>query len=452
MKTDERLACFKAYDIRGKVPSQLSEDLAYQIGLAFAHFLGVKHVVIGYDIRLSSPGLSAALCEGLRDAGASVTDIGLCGTEQVYFAVPFFDADGGIMVTASHNPKDYNGMKLVARGSVPISSDSGLGDIEDLILKSGAKKADLRGGYRRVEVVDPLVTLLNDLVPPDDLKPLTIVANPGNGAAGPLLRALVKTLPAHVHVIQGEPDGNFPNGVPNPLLIENREVTANAVKAHGADFGVAWDGDFDRCFFFDHTGAFIEGYYIVGLLAEALLEAEGPANIVHDPRLTWNTVDIVQKAGGVPIVTKTGHAFIKERMRAEDALYGGEMSAHHYFREFFYCDSGMLPWLYIYALLSKRGCTLRELISERERLYPVSGEINITLPDPEASLNRVLKHYENDANSRDFTDGISLEFERYRFNVRKSNTEPVVRLNVETRGDAELLRNKTAEILALLQE
>jgi phosphomannomutase len=448
-----KLACFKAYDVRGRVPQDLDEDLAYRIGRAYAAFLAPSRVAVGRDVRLSSPGLAAALTAGLNEAGVEVTDLGVCGTEQVYFYTWHLKLDGGVMITASHNPPDYNGMKFVRAGSRPISGDTGLQDIERLAAAGGfGPPAQVRGGIRAHDSLQAYVEHLLGYVDLAALKPLTVVANAGNGCAGPVLAALERSLPCRFVKLYPEPDGTFPHGVPNPLLPENREATARAVRDSGADAGLAWDGDFDRCFFFDETGAFIEGYYLVGLLAQALLARHPGAAIIHDPRLIWNTQEMVRAAGGRPVMSKTGHAFIKERLRREDAVYGGEMSGHHYFRDFAYCDSGMIPWLLVLALMSRTGAPLSRLVGELKARYPVSGEINRRLKDPDAALARVEAFYGPQALSLDRTDGLSLEFPDWRLNLRKSNTEPVLRLNVETRRNPRLLKEKTGEILKMLAE
>lgn len=442
--------CFKAYDIRGRVPDELSRDLAERIGQATATFLGGGTVCLGRDCRLSSDDLALAVAEGLRRGGADVLDIGLAGTEMVYWTTAARGLAGGIMVTASHNPIDYNGMKLVREDARPISGDTGLDEIARLAAGGDFPVAARPG---RLEHADVLAAFADDLVTAIDitrLRPLKIVADGGNGGAGPVVRELARRLPLEFVHVHDEPDGTFPHGIPNPLLPENRAATAAAVRAHGADLGLAWDGDFDRCFFFDEHGEFVEGYYLVGLLARAALRETPGARIVHDPRLTWNTVDVVRSSGGVPIMNKTGHAFMKERMRREDAVYGGEMSAHHYFKRFAYCDSGMLPWLLVVQEMSVTGKPLSELVGAMQAAYPASGEINRRLADPAAAVARVEATYGPAAVGVDRTDGLSLEFGDWRFNLRLSNTEPLLRLNVESRGDAALMRARTAEILALL--
>ncbi|HHT00692.1 MAG TPA: phosphomannomutase [Thiomicrospira sp.] len=443
----KNLATFKAYDIRGIVPQDLNSDLAYNIGRAFASELQPKNMVIGYDIRLESPGLSEALCNGLMDSGVDIIHLGLCGTEEVYFATDHYQADGGIMITASHNPKGYNGMKLVSKGSRPISGDSGLKAIEQRVINNDYMPlAETKGKFELRDDKSAYVSHLLTYIDVENLPEMHIVVNAGNGSAGPTFDALAAKLPFKVTRIHHEVDGNFPNGVPNPMIVENRDITSQTILAEKADFGVAWDGDFDRCFLFDEHGQFIEGYYLVGLLAETLLKSHPGEKIVHDPRLTWNTIEQVQQAGGIPIQSKTGHAFIKERMRKEDAIYGGEMSAHHYFRDFAYCDSGMIPWLLIAELMSKTSKSLSELIKERMQAYPCSGEINYKVKDSQKILAAVQEKYESENPILDETDGISLEFADWRMNIRLSNTEPLLRLNVESRGDAGLVNQKVKEI------
>jgi phosphomannomutase len=452
----KKLPCFKAYDVRGRVPDELDEDLCRRIGHAYTQVIRPRRVVVGHDVRLSSPALAAALGEGLRRGGADTIAIGMCGTEEVYFAVAHLGVDGGIMVTASHNPVDYNGLKLVRAGSRPISGDSGLGEIEAAVIAGRARggeleAAPLQGRDERASTREAYLAHLLGYVDPARLRPLRIVVDAGNGCAGPVLDALAPRLPFSFERVHFEPDGRFPNGVPNPLLPEDRPPTVEAIRSSGADLGVSWDGDFDRCFLFDERGTFIEGYYIVGLLAREMLARNPGAKIIHDPRLTWNTIEMVEAAGGRPVQSKTGHAFIKERMRAEDAAYGGEMSAHHYFREFSYCDTGMVPWLLVAQAICTTGKPLSELVGERMRRFPASGEINRSVPRPAECIRAIRARYEPRAVAPvDETDGVSVELERWRFNLRMSNTEPVVRLNVESRGDEALMREKTEEILGLM--
>ncbi|MDO6443470.1 phosphomannomutase [Marinobacter sp. 2_MG-2023] len=444
------LSCFKAYDLRGSVPEQLNPALAERIGRAYVEVTGAKKVIVGYDIRLSSPEITEALSSGLMAAGADVFDIGLCGTECVYFATSHYGMDGGIMVTASHNPKNHNGMKMVGPESRPISSDNGLNDIRDRV-REPFSNAPVQGKYEALEVTSAYIDHLLGYIDAAALSPIKIVVNAGNGGAGLVINELEKHLPFEFIKVNHEPDGNFPNGVPNPILEENRSATANAVIEHGAVMGIAWDGDYDRCFFFDENGRFIEGYYIVGLLADQFLRKTGPGKVIHDPRLIWNTLDLVEAAGGEAIESKTGHAFIKQRMRDEDAVYGGEMSAHHYFRDFAYCDSGMIPWLLLAERLCQSGQPFSSLIDARIEAYPASGEINRTIDNPPEVIAAIEEKYGADAKSVSYVDGLSVEFDNWRFNLRMSNTEPVVRLNVESRGDIPLMKAKTEELLAEME-
>ncbi len=442
---------FKAYDIRGQIPNGLNPDFCYRIGNATAKFLGAKRVVLGRDMRLTSEEFADSVAKGLQEAGVEVLDIGLCGTEMVYFGVMHLGADGGIMVTASHNPADYNGLKIVRDEAKPISGDTGLEDIRAYAESDERESADEPGQRSSVDVFPAYIDHLMGYVDADRLKPLKLVVNAGNGCAGIAVDGLESRLPFELIKIHHEPDGSFPNGIPNPMLVDNRQSTIDAIAEHKADMGIAWDGDFDRCFLFDETGEFIEGYYIVGLLAESLLKSTPGAKIVHDPRLTWNTLEIVSASGGEAVQSKSGHSFIKEKMREVDSVYGGEMSAHHYFRDFSYADSGMIPWLLVAELLSVTGKSLSQLVGERMAAYPASGEINRKVDDADATLQKLHDTYAESAGAVDDTDGFSFEFDEWRFNIRKSNTEPVVRLNVESRADAGLMQEKTAEVLALIE-
>ncbi len=459
-----QLDCFKAYDVRGQVPGQLNKELARFIGRAYAQFLRPRRVAVGHDIRLTSPELTDALCTGLVESGVEVSHIGLVGTEEVYFATAHLGMDGGIMVTASHNPRDYNGMKFTREEARPISADTGLLEIEDLVMEELRRDGNVHtappplpnpkvmGSLKHIDNRPAYLEHLLTYVDVSRLRPLKVVANAGNGGAGTVLESLEGHLPLQFVRLNYTPDGNFPNGVPNPMLAENRAVTAEAVVAEGADLGIAWDGDFDRCFFFDDKGAFVEGYYLVGLLAARALSRHPGGPIVHDPRLVWNTEEVVRAHGGVPVVSKSGHAFIKEKMREVDGVYGGEMSAHHYFREFSYADSGMIPWLQVVEALSVEGRRLSEMVDERIARYPVSGEINLTLDDAGRALNAMREKYGSEAIAVDELDGLSLEFTDWRVNVRSSNTEPVVRVNVESRANDALMREKTKEVLAVLEQ
>lgn len=452
-----KLTCFKAYDIRGRLGDELNVDIVYRIGRAFGQFLKPKTIVVGGDVRLTSKELKSAVTNGLLDSGVNVIDLGEVGTEEVYFATSFLKADGGIEVTASHNPMDYNGLKLVREGSRPISADTGLADVQRLAEENNFPPVTQRGTYKQQSVLGDYVEHLLSFINPDNLKPMKLVINSGNGAAGHVIDAIeaqfkAKGVPVEFIKVHNNPDGTFPHGIPNPILHENRQDTIDAVLKHKADMGIAFDGDFDRCFLFDENGGFIEGYYIVGLLGQAFLQKHKGAKIIYDPRLIWNTVKLVEENGGEAVMSKSGHSFIKEKMRAVDAIYGGEMSAHHYFRDFFYCDSGMIPWLLVMELVCTSGKTLGELVNNSIDTFPSPGEINSKLNDAQASIARVRAAYEKDAISVDEIDGISIEYPDWRFNLRSSNTEPVVRLNLETRGNKKLMAEKTEEILALLRQ
>ncbi len=446
----DKLPGFKAYDIRGKVPSELNEEIVYKIGRAFVELNNAKKVVIGRDVRQSSPVLAKALANGLTDAGAEVIDLGLCGTEMIYFSTPHFDADGGIMITASHNPPEYNGLKFVKRNSVPMGYASGLQKIEQMILNNNlGNLAEKKGTVQEVDIMAEFINNLGQFYDTDKIKPLKVVVNAGNGCVGPALDAIENRLPVNMIKVFHEPDALFPNGVPNPLLPENRQPTIDAIKENNADLGVAWDGDYDRCFFFDENGEFIEGYYIVGLLAKSILKKNPGEKIVHDPRLIWNTIDIVNKYGGKAVVSKSGHAFIKEKMREVNAIYGGEMSAHHYFKANAFSDSGMIPFLLVLQLISEEGKPLSELVGDMIAKYPCSGEINTTLENPKAKIEELKAKYTDGI--LDELDGISIEYDTWRFNVRMSNTEPLLRLNVESKGNVQLMQEKTEELLRIIR-
>lgn len=443
---------FGPYDIRGIYPEDVNEELAYRVGRVYPKLFDVKNVVVGHDVRLSSESLKEALIKGLLEAGCHVLDIGQCGTEMVYYATMQMKLDGGVMVTASHNPKEYNGMKFVKKEARPISRDNGLNDIEKAVSEGDFSPLPVTGSVEKRDILGEYVQYILSYVDVKKLKPFKIVANTGNGAAGPIIEEMEKYLPFDIVKVHIEPDGNFPNGVPNPLLQDNREATINAVRESGADAGVAWDGDFDRCFMFDENGNFIEGYYMVGFLAAAFLKKNKGARIVYDPRVTWNTIEITEKLGGTPVICKSGHAFIKDKMRQEDAVYGGEMSAHHYFRDFSYCDSGMIPWLLVLELMSQtEGKALSELMRDRQERYPASGELNSRVKDVNAVMERVEAVY-GPLGKVTKIDGLSVEMENWRFNLRMSSTEPFVRLNVESRQDRKLMEEKTEELLRLIRE
>ncbi len=443
--------CFRAYDVRGRVPEEIDAALAYRIGRGFAQFSGARRVVLGRDVRPSGEELSRALAEGLGGEGVQVFDLGLCGSEELYFATCQQDMDGGIMVTASHNPAEYNGFKLVGRAAAPISLGSGLEELwaaarstrrQSMPVRRGAQSLDTRPAY-----IAHLLSCLGDF----PLSPLSIVLNPGNGGAGPVVDALGAQLPFELHRYHHEPDGTFPHGVPNPMLEEQRDIVIQGVRTHQADLGIAWDGDFDRCFLFDETGRYSEGYYVVGLLAEWFLHSQPGERVVYDPRLYWNTRDLLQRHGGEGVRSRAGHSFMKQAMRRAQAVYGGESSGHHYFRDFFYCDSGMLPWLLTTALLARYEQPLSALLEEYRRAYPVSGEINLFSSDPKGLIEHLHTHYANEALHEDRFDGLSMEFPKWRFNVRRSNTESLLRLNVESCGDEELLNKETRALTARMK-
>lgn len=441
---------FKAYDIRAKVPDELDEALAYKIGRALVTYLDAKSIVVGRDVRESSPRMAKKLSEGITDSGADVIDIGLCGTEMVYYAASHLDTDGGAMITASHNPPEYNGMKFVRKGSAPIGYDSGLADIEELILKEDfGPLAEKKGAVTERDISDEFLANLRKFYDPKKMKPYRVVVNPGNGCAGPILDKMEAELPIEMIKMFHEPDPTFPNGVPNPMIEENRVPTAEAIRKHGADLGVAWDGDYDRCFFFDENGEFVEGYYVVGLLAKSILKQYPGEKIVHDPRLVWNTVEIVREAGGEPVESKSGHAFMKHKMREIGSIYGGEMSAHHYFRDNAYSDSGLLPFMLALQLMTEENKKFSELVGEMIAKYPCSGEINSRIADPKAKIAEIKAKYAD--GTIEEIDGVSVEYDDWRFNLRESNTEPILRLNVEAKGDEKLMKAKTEELLAIIR-
>lgn len=449
------LNCFTAYDIRGKLGEELNSEIVYRIGRAYAQLLKPQTVVVGGDVRLTSGELKSAFTSALLDAGVNVIDLGQVGTEEVYFATSFLKADGGCEVTASHNPLNYNGLKMVSAGSRPINGDE-LKEIKRLAEENQFQNASQRGKYKQQSTVGEYVEHLLSYVDLKNLKPMKILFNSGNGASGHVIDAIeaqFKALQVPIEFVKmyNNPDGTFPNGIPNPLLHDNRQETVDAVIKNQADFGVAFDGDFDRCFLLDENGGFIEGYYIVGLLAQAFLNKSQGESIIYDPRLIWNTEKIINEHGGKAVVCRSGHTFIKGKMREHNAIYGGEMSAHHYFRDFFYCDSGMIPWLLILELICTTGKKLSELVGESMNNYPSPGEINSKLNDAKKAMERVENHYAPSALKVEKLDGVSIEFADWRFNLRASNTEPFVRLNLETRGDAKLMEEKTAEVLAILR-
>ena len=435
-----KLNCFKAYDIRGKLGTELNEDIAYNIGRAYGQIYQPKTIAVGCDVRLTSEDLKQATIRGLNDAGVNVIDLGMTGTEEVYFAAFHLDVQGGIEVTASHNPMDYNGMKLVRENARPISADTGLKEIQSLAESNQFIEVANKGTTEKYNILPEFVEHLMTYIEPTKIRPLKLVVNAGNGAAGHVIDAIEEKfkqlqVPVEFIKIHHEADGTFPNGIPNPILIENRDSTRNAVIEHQADMGIAWDGDFDRCFLFDEKGQFIEGYYIVGLLAQAFLLKQSGEKVVHDPRLVWNTLDVLEQYNGIAVQSKSGHAFIKDVMREHNAVYGGEMSAHHYFRDFAYCDSGMIPWLLTLSVLSETQQSLSSLVEDMITKFPCSGEINFKVTDTQITIQKIFDHFAPQNPSIDKTDGISLDFGAWRLNVRASNTEPLLRLNIESRLD-----------------
>lgn len=435
-----KLTCFKAYDIRGKLGTELNEEIAYKVGRAYGQIYQPKTVVIGCDVRLTSEDLKQATIRGLNDAGVDVLDLGMTGTEEVYFGAFHLDVQGGIEITASHNPMDYNGMKLVRENARPISADTGLKEIQSLAESEQFIEVEKKGSTQKYNILPEFIEHLLTYIDPSKIRPLKLVMNAGNGAAGHVVDAIEEkfkalNIPVEFIKIHNHPDGTFPNGIPNPILVENRDSTRNAVLIHHADMGIAWDGDFDRCFLFDEKGQFIEGYYIVGLLAQAFLLKQAGEKIVHDPRLVWNTLDIIKQYQGIAVQSKSGHAFIKDVMREHNAAYGGEMSAHHYFRDFAYCDSGMIPWLLAILVVSETQQSLSSLVEGMIERFPCSGEINFKVEDTQKTIQKIFDHFADLNPAIDQTDGVSLDFGAWRLNVRASNTEPLLRLNIESRVD-----------------
>ena len=453
-----RLNCFKAYDVRGRLGTDLDDEIVCRIGRAYSQVLEARQVVVARDNRVSSAGLSQSLGAALVDEGCHVLDLGLAGTEEMYFAVNHFHADGGICVTASHNPVEFNGMKMVGRGAAPLDPATTFADIRKL-AETGSVHASRSGGrltHCTSQVRQAYVQRVLSFLDLSDLKPLRILVNAGHGSAGPTFDAIAMELqrrgaPFSFVRLFHEPDGTFPEGIPNPLLPENHLQTARAVRAAGADFGVAWDGDFDRCFFFDHTGEFVGGEFVVGLLAEAFLRKSPGARIVHDPRVIWNTRDVIAALGGEAIQSRTGHVYVKQAMRDHDAVYGGELSAHHYFRDFFHCDSGMIPWLLVAGLVGRSG-PLRDLLADRKVACASSGELNFTSAEPDAVFQRLLAVLHPTDSAVDWTDGLSIDMGHWRMNLRASNTEPVMRLNVESRGDAQAIRDAVALVKSAIAD
>ena len=442
-----KISSFKAYDIRGQLPHEINPEIAYRVGNATAEYLSAKKMILGRDIRASSKELSESMASGLMDAGVDVIDIGECGTENVYYATGELKSCGGIMVTASHNPSDYNGFKIVSENAKPISSETGLLDIRKIAESDKRLISESRGNLEQRDLNQSYVKKVLSFIDPDSLSKLKVVMNPGNGGAGVYAEYISKNMPIEIIKLNFDPDSSFPNGIPNPMIEENRASTSQAVIDNKADLGIAWDGDFDRCFFFDEKGNFIEGYYLVGLLAKSFLIKNRNERVIYDPRLTWNTIDVVERYGGDAIQCQSGHSFIKKSMRDNDAVYGGEMSAHHYFRDFYYCDSGMIPWLLILEMISEEKMPLSQMIQKYRERYPVSGEINLKVNNTKTIIDSIKEYYLDDALGVDETDGVGMEFEKWRFNLRASNTEPLIRLNVESYNNESLMNEKTRELV-----
>jgi len=442
-----KISSFKAYDIRGQLPHEINPEIAYRVGNATAEYLSAKKMILGRDIRASSKELSESMASGLMDAGVDVIDIGECGTENVYYATGELKSCGGVMVTASHNPSDYNGFKIVSENAKPISSETGLLDIRKIAESDKRLISESRGNLEQRGLNQSYVKKVLSFIDPDSLSKLKVVMNPGNGGAGVYAEYISKNMPIEIIKLNFDPDSSFPNGIPNPMIEENRASTSQAVIDNKADLGIAWDGDFDRCFFFDEKGNFIEGYYLVGLLAKSFLIKNRNERVIYDPRLTWNTIDVVERYGGDAIQCQSGHSFIKKSMRDNDAVYGGEMSAHHYFRDFYYCDSGMIPWLLILEMISKEKIPLSQMIQKYRERYPVSGEINLKVNNTKTIIDSIKEYYLDDALCVDETDGVGMEFEKWRFNLRASNTEPLIRLNVESYNNESLMNEKTRELV-----
>lgn len=455
---------FKAYDIRGIFPEQINELDAYKIATAVCQFLKPSELVVGCDVRLSSPALKRAAIKAITNQGIKVIDVGDISTDMLYFSVGNYNYAGGLTITASHNPKEYNGMKIVREQSKPISSDSGLFEIRDIAASLEIEASVLEGEINeslveKREILSDYAQKVNSFADLSNCKPFKIIANPNFGVGGKALDKMLEGLPVEVIKINYNPDGNFPKGRPDPLIPENREEISKLIVEHGADFGVAWDADADRCFFFTEKGEFIEGYFITALLGKILLEKSKGETIIHDTRLTWAIEDIIQEDGGKTIATKAGHSFIKERMRKENAIFGGEMSAHYYFRDYFFCDCGMIPFVMMLEMLSKENRTLSQIMDEMFwKKYFVSGEINTQVQSVPDVIGKIKSAFIEKATKIDEQDGISLDFVSqendelsWRFSVRGSNTEPVIRLNVEAKSQA-LMGEKRDILLSMIRE
>lgn len=438
---------FKAYDIRGIYPTQLDEDLAYKIGQAYAKFVSPKTVVLGRDVRLSGHKLWEAARQGLADHGVNVIDIGVVSTDMMYFAVANYGFDGGLTVTASHNPREFNGFKMVRARGVPISGDSGIMDIRDLVLSGYKLQAEVEGKVEVKEILNDYLTKVLSVTDKNKIKRFRIIANTNFGTTGPVLKKLAEQLPMDLTVINAEPNGEFPKGRPDPLIPENRNETIALVKQNKADLGVMWDSDADRCFFIDETGRFLSGYFTSAILADYFLKKYPKSKIVVDMKLNWAIIDAVNSAGGTALPNKTGHSFFKERMIAEDAVFGGEVSGHYFFKDYFYLDNGLIPFLIILEMLSDQGRKLSEIYEPLFAKYFAIDETSVNVPDVTAVVEKLKQTFQDGILS--FIDGISIEYPTWRANVRPSNTEPLVRLNLEAK-DAQTLKQKTQELLDLI--
>jgi phosphomannomutase len=448
---------FKAYDIRGIYPQEINEKDVYKIAKAYCELVKPSEVVIGCDVRLSSPSLKLAAIKAVTDLGIKVIDVGEISTDMLYFAVANYGYAGGFSITASHNPKEYNGAKFVREQSKPISSDTGLFAIRDIAINDKVEITNLELTEENLKLVekknilDDYIAKVKTFVDLSKLKSLKIVANPNFGMGGRAVDKLLENINVKIEKLNWESDGNFPKGRPDPLIPENREEISRLVVEKGADLGVAWDADADRCFFFTEKGEFIEGYFITALLGKIFLQRNPGGKIIHDPRLVWAVQDVAKEEGGISLANKSGHAFIKERMRQEDAVFGGEMSAHYYFRDYFYCDNGLIPFIMMLEFLSTQNKTLAEIMQEMFwQKYFVSGEINSEVADVKSKIAQAKEKYSVDAKSVDEIDGVSIEFANWRFNLRGSNTEPVIRLNVEAKSK-ELMEEKKDELLDLIR-
>ncbi len=438
---------FKAYDVRGIYGAELDEEGAYAVGRAYVEQFEPHRIAVGRDMRLSAPSMAAAAIEGARDGGADVVDIGLAGTEMIYFAVGSLGLDGGIAVTASHNPKEYTGMKIVRHGALPVGGESGLFDVRDRALRGFGEPAR-RGDVSQTDIYPAYVDQVLSFVDVATIRPLRVVVDAANGMAGAMLTPVLERLPIETVRCYFEPDGSFPNHQPNPLLPENREFIVAKTLGEGADFGVAFDGDADRCFFVDDAGEFVPGDFATALLAESVLAVEPGAKIIYDVRASWAVPETIEAAGGVPLVNRVGHAYIKHRMRTEDAAFGGEVSGHYYFRDFCQADSGVVPFLLMLEIVSRKGQKLSEILRPYRERYFITGELNTPVPDVALKLQELEERFGPEGKISHL-DGISVEAEGWHFNVRPSNTEPLLRLNLEARS-RELMERKRDEVLEVI--